>query len=288
MANPGRVLVLGNAAPNLRHGVPKVTRRPRQGYFLFALWIIPCVALTTPSLADSDNIHPVRTACSDFTDYVNSHQAILDNDVAPDGSSFNELEGVAGWNFQLGGVPALTFTVRNVDKSERFHCRCSGKDVESYERDCPVGVKCFYDFLCPPGEDCENHPCVSADLPQLNITTNRVDSGRFHWVPSSITKQCKPAMDKYNASIDAHELGHAHQYRQDIDQWIASHPASSFHRYKCGSNVEAIKQQLADEITQDLQTDIDLLTTKLNLDTAQFHKEHGETVSPPDCSCPDK
>jgi hypothetical protein len=261
-------------------------RAKSPNFVQFAFGIVLGMTLATQSLADSDNVHAVPTACSDFTDYVKTHQAVLDKDVPPDDSGVRELDGAAGWNFQIGGLPALTFAVRDVKSSERFHCQCSGRDVENYERDCPIGLKCFGDFRCPPGQDCENHPCVSGDLPKLNITTNSVDVTRFHWAPPpSEAKQCKAAMIKYDTDVDAHELGHARQYRQDINQWIASHPASSFHRYECGSNVEAIEQQIAADIFQDLKSAIDLLEVKIELDTAQFHAEHGETIPPPDCSC---
>jgi hypothetical protein len=235
--------------------------------------------------ADSTHIHAVNTSCRAFTDYVSANQSILEADIggAPE-PGINDLEGITTWDFHVGKAP-LTFTVRSIHKSERFHCRCSGRDVENYERDCPVGLKCFGDFMCPPGQDCENHPCVSGDIAKLPITRNSVDISLFHWSPQNETAQCAIARNHFNAAADAHEMGHAQQYRQDINNWIASHPPSSFHRYECGADVAAIEGKIADEIQWDLQNAIDLLTLKLTLDTEEFHQEKGATIPPPDCSC---
>jgi hypothetical protein len=256
-------------------------RRRRTCDFALSL-LVALAAGTGVAVADKTHIIAVNTSCSAFGPYVRANQSQLGG-AEPGGS--NDTFGAADWDFHISN-PQVKMSKHLVPKSKEgtFHCQCSGEDVENYERDCPKGMKCFPDSHCPAGRDCANHSCVDADVVGLNPDRNSVDVNVFHWSPQNGTRACQQSMTKYNGAVDAHEEGHAQQYRRDIDDWIKNHPASSFHRHECGPDVQAISDRLSGEVDRKVHAAIDELNQKLNQDTDDFHKEHGTTVSL-DCSC---
>jgi hypothetical protein len=207
------------------------------------------------SHADSTKIFGMNTSCKDFVAYVSANQDKITS-TNPNAQGDNDLFGETTWDFHITN-PMVHTSVSNGAAGKKFICACSGKAVDNYEVECPVGLKCFGDFQCPKGQDCKNYDCVDGDVTGLSPDRNAVDVRLFHWSPQNNTKQCGASITQFNNAVDAHEEGHQQDYRRDINDWLARYPASHFHKHKCGAEINAIEQEITSEITQQVKDAFD-------------------------------
>jgi hypothetical protein len=228
---------------------------------------------------------PVNVPCGNFEDYARQHQdAIIraiggraDNDTYWGATLWHFLPPVTAWN--RPSVVDWVYDVRH-----KFRCQCSGLVVENYERDCPVGLRCFTDHSCPPGQDCSVEACGSAHMTHFNVLGS-VYSAFFQWSPQPAPKQCQATMDAWNEHVLRHEQSHNTDDRAAIDAFFAE-MAKLETPEVCAANDNALNagldKAMEDRINKAFR---DLLDNRKGF-AAELHS-HSET-SPegaPDCSC---
>jgi len=252
----------------------------------WVLFLVAVVSLDPGPLALAQDLMTpidVNVPCDGFEAYAKQHQSAILSAIGARARARTESYWGATLPHLLTVTPDRIYDIPSNSNRKRFHCACSGQDVDNYEVECPVGLRCFGDSRCPEGQDCTNKICGRERLSEVELVDS-VSSAFFQWSPQPVPEQCRQTMSDWNRQLEQHEKAHNNDDRAALDALEAE--LSKFQTPEaCESTVVTLKTRL-DNSMDDLIKD-----TKRNfIDNikgfeTELHTEIGADSPPPDCSC---